>query len=262
MWFLFPFLTLHYYYITFFIFCQSPTYRSPARRLGGTAPFFFRSFPYLTYILYHVFKKMSRPERTRWLQRGQRQNNKKKYISPFIISHIFYFVKARSAERPGVVILSLPSLPQFYYITFFNICQGSGRWASPADLLSVFPIEVFQGTTKTADANANALCPKFFFPSFSNYIISHFAMFCQGPGGNANCAPGRHFLPKSAHMRNPIGKASLVQRIILGIGIRSARPALSTKKIAYGVPDRKTGHGAPARPADAHGPGCAASTLK
>ena len=77
------------------------------------------------------------------------------------------------------MILSLPSLPQFYYITFFNICQGSGRRASPADLLSVFPTEVFQGTTKTADANANALCPKFFFPSFSNYIISHFWKFVK-----------------------------------------------------------------------------------
>ena len=55
---------------------------------------------------------MSIAERARRKIRGLLANKIKKiYISPFIISYFFYFVKPRSAERPGVRLY--PSLPPF-----------------------------------------------------------------------------------------------------------------------------------------------------
>ena len=63
---------------------------------------------------------MSIAERARRRIRGLLANIIKKiYISPFIISQIFYFVKSRSAERPGVSLYIPPAHPSILLYHIF-----------------------------------------------------------------------------------------------------------------------------------------------
>lgn len=91
---------------------------------------------------------------------------------------------------PGSPKGPLPPTLQFYYITFFKFCQGGDRRASPADLLSVFPTEVF-GARQNRAIFQVPIPKQVFLSLLSNFIISHFAMFCQVPVGRAGCRDRR-----------------------------------------------------------------------
>ena len=103
----FPYLTLLLYHI--FYFLSMPELSSTDQKVGrGELPpcgslLNRRTFlvPFLTLHIYYIMflKKCQDPSERAGLKGSRGKIIKKKYISPFIISYIFYFVKARSAKR-------------------------------------------------------------------------------------------------------------------------------------------------------------------
>ena len=90
-----------------------------------------RPLPYIYIITYFLKNVNSRASAQDTIMLGV--NKKKKNTPPFIITQKFYFVKSRSVKQLKLLVGAPPSLPQFYYNTFFNICQGPVGWAGPIE---------------------------------------------------------------------------------------------------------------------------------
>lgn len=192
---------------------------STDRKLGGTAPFFFRSFPYLTYILYHVFKKMSRPERARWPQRVQRQNNKKN-IYPLLLYHIF-FILSRPVRLSGQGLWYYPSPPPsilLYHI--FNNLSRARSVSQPSRPFVGFSDRSFSARLKPLTRTPTRYALSFSFPPFLIILYHTFGNLSR-PGRKCELRTRSALSAKIRAYAEPGRESELGTKINYGKIIRS-----------------------------------------